>query len=233
MWKPKEKERYQILYTGNAQGNLASFATIEFEKENRPDTMLSYLSRFLIKTEKRISAVKVFVQGVLQRRYQLSYIESPMTQRSLLYQVVQYGADGVSSLPETTFTYQQGNRGFEISSGWTVPANAKFAEYQQGNRYADLGVRVVDVNADGYPDLLRYHQYSSGAITRETFLHNKNQGWVASSSNWKFPTNLSNFVSTSPEIDKSFGLYLADVDGDGWVDLLRHFQSFVSRDFND
>ena len=215
---------YQIHYTGNTPGNLLPFATIEFETESRPDTMFSYLTRFLIRTEKRISAVKVFAQGVLQRKYQLVYSQSPMTQRSLLSQVIQYGADGVSSLPATTFTYQQGDKGFQVASGWNIPANAKFAEYQQGNRYADLGVRIADVNSDGYPDLLRYHQYSNGTTIRETFLHNKNQGWEASSAEWKFPASLANFLLTAPEIDKAFGLCLADVNGDGWVDLFRHFQ---------
>ena len=208
---------YQILYTGNSQINLPTFATIEFEFENRPDTMFSYLSRFLIKTEKRLSAVKAFVQGALQRKYQFSYVQSPMTQRSLLSSVIQYGADGVSSLPPTTFTYQQGDKGFQAATGWAIPFSARFAEYQQGGRYADLGVRIADVNADGYPDLLKYHEYHGGGVTRETFLHDKNKSWVASITNWKFPANLSNFLATAPEIDRGFGVCIADINGDGWI----------------
>jgi len=215
---------YQIFYTGNLQNNLSPFATVEFDFENRPDIMFSYFSRFLIKTEKRLSAVKVFVQGALQRKYQFSYAQSPITERSLLTGVTQYGADGISSLPMTTFSYQQSDKGFQAATGWTVPAGARFAEYQQGGRYADLGVRIADVNSDGYPDILKYHEYHWGSPTRETFLHDKNQSWVASPTNWKFPTNLSNFLATAPEIDRGFGVSLSDVNGDGWVDLVRHFQ---------
>lgn len=215
---------HQIFYTGNSQNNLPPFATVEFEFENRSDTMFSYFSKFLIRTEKRLSSVKVFVQGALQGKYQFSYTLSPMTQRSLLTGVTQYGADGVSSLPATVFSYQQSDKGFQAATGWTVPAGARFSEYQQGWRCADLGARMVDVNSDGYPDIIKYHEYHGGGVTRETFLHDKNQSWVASLANWKFPANLSNFLATAPEIDRGYGVTLADINADGWVDLVRHFQ---------
>jgi len=216
---------FEIQYTANTQTNLQPFATVLFETEPRPDTSFSYRSHFFVGMEKRISAIKVFVEGNLQRKYELSYAQSPMTQRSLLTSITQYGDDGVTSLSPTTFIYQEGQKGFDtVTSGWTLPADTRFGEYQAGGRYADLGVRVADANGDGYPDLFKYHAYHGSAPVKKTFLHDGNQSWVESAVDWKFPTALQQFLDTAPEIDRAYGVRMVDVNGDGWVDLVRHFQ---------
>ncbi|HOW36576.1 MAG TPA: SpvB/TcaC N-terminal domain-containing protein [Candidatus Omnitrophota bacterium] len=213
----------RIDYTGNSATGLQPFASLRFDLEDRNDLVSSYRTRFLVGTRKRISQISSYVGEVLQGRYVLGYSYSGVTGRTLLTSVRQYGADGVTALPETTFTYQDGTKGFELDSSWDIPADARFAEQQSGGRGADLGVRIADVNADGYPDILKYHEYNGGPQTRKTFLHNKDKAWVQSG-DWNFPGNLAVFQNTSGEIDREWGVRVADINGDGWVDLVRYFQ---------
>ncbi len=107
-----QKQLYpsRIDYTGHEPTSLAPANYVEFVLEDRPDDEVSYRSGFAVTTAKRLKEVKTYakVQGQFQlaRKYVLSYTTSGRTSRSLIASVTQFGTDGTTSLPATTFTYQ-------------------------------------------------------------------------------------------------------------------------------
>ncbi len=96
-----------IRYTGNSQKGLSSFAHVVFEREPRPENEIDrYNTGFRMSARYRISRITVSVDGSLQKKYDLVYTGSKTTERSLLTSIVQFGSDGLSSLPPMAFSYQ-------------------------------------------------------------------------------------------------------------------------------
>jgi hypothetical protein len=91
---------------------------------------------------------------------------------------------------------------------WTPPADAKFVDSL--NNQEDEGVRIADVNGDGLPDLL----HGEGG-TRETWL-NTGSGWTMDNT-YAVPFE-AQFVDSRNGDDE--GIRLADVNGDGLIDIL-------------
>ncbi len=96
----------QLQYTGHVPTSQTGPHTVDFVLQTRPDVETSYRSGFAMTTAKRLSTVEVKASGALVRRYQLAYTASQRTGRSLLASVTQVGADGVTTLPPVTFSYQ-------------------------------------------------------------------------------------------------------------------------------
>ncbi|MBI4356227.1 MAG: VCBS repeat-containing protein [Candidatus Omnitrophica bacterium] len=95
----------RIDYTGNERTGDAPRNAVTFTLEPRPDVETSYRSGFEVRTAQRLKEIATFAQGQLARKYVLAYSPSPRTGRSLLSGVTQYGTDGTTGLPPTTFTY--------------------------------------------------------------------------------------------------------------------------------
>ncbi len=96
----------EISYTGNASAPLAPFASVKFEYEPRPDESTNYIPGFKVTTSQRLKAIDVKADGNRLRKYQLEYTQSPITKKSLLTSVKQYGQDGATALPSLDFSYQ-------------------------------------------------------------------------------------------------------------------------------
>ncbi|MFA5088126.1 MAG: FG-GAP-like repeat-containing protein [Candidatus Omnitrophota bacterium] len=145
----------KISYTGNKNTSSAPYAEVEFGLEDRAaDLNTSYLSGYKITTAKRISWVRVFADGYLQRRYQLGYTRSLGTGQSLLTSVKQYGADDWTTLPATIFTYSEGKPDFESAK--------KITNYPAKSLDSSL-VRMADMNNDGLPDIIRTYPENNSA----------------------------------------------------------------------
>jgi len=98
----------EIRYTGHEPTALLPPHRVAFTYEDRPDVDRSYRSGTLIATAKRLKEIAAYASEQLARKYVLAYTASRRTGRSLLTAVTHVGADGVTSLPSTTFTYQDG-----------------------------------------------------------------------------------------------------------------------------
>ncbi len=99
----------RIDYTGHEVSDVQDVSPVNavtFTTEMRPDTDVSYRSGFQVRTTQRLKEIAAYVQGQLARKYMLAYAQSQRTGRSLLSTVTQIGADGMTSLPPTTFAYQ-------------------------------------------------------------------------------------------------------------------------------
>ncbi len=102
-------------------------------------------------------------------------------------------------------TWLSKGTGWIQNNSWNSPI--EFVNNVGGDR----GVRFVDVNGDGYQDIV----YANGA-SRATYL-NTGTGWSADTPSWYLPQG-AEFVNTSANIFER-GVRLADANGDGLVDI--------------
>ena len=96
----------QIQYTGYASTN-GPF-TIDFAKSSRPDPYIKYRGGIKVTTNYRITEIKASVNGVMVRKYTLSYSIGSNGARSLLSSIQRTGRDdnGVElAEPATSFEY--------------------------------------------------------------------------------------------------------------------------------
>ena len=207
----------QITYVG---------AKVSFiQEESRPDNTMSYRTGFKITTAKRLKEIKVEVmvnwQYQLIRKYLFDYSQSTSTQRSLIASITQYGADGTSSLPPTNFSYQTLTSNWEFTTGWNIPEEVRFGHWRPNrNIFVDEGVRLADVNADGFTDIIRYKTPSE----RGVYFNNKTDGWYIDNA-WAIPDTMQ-FVGDRDCYIADHGIRLVDVDADGYVDLVKHYASY-------
>ena len=94
-------------------------------------------------------------------------------------------------------------------TGWNLSLNLAPPEYFLDGVGNDKGLRIADLNNDGLPDLIQ----GIGA-TLKAWLNNVT-GWVDASSTWSPPIA---FVDSD---SRDQGVQLADINGDGKVDLLQ------------
>lgn len=199
-------------FGGADDGTITVTRSIRFHYEaTRPDVIPGYRRGFRSEFGHRLDEVVVQVGADRVRRYDLAYVESAASGRSLLDSVSEHGTtdDAVSALTHT-FDYTEGGAaGWEATpdAAWSLPAGL---EYTESNR--DAGIRLVDVNNDGYPDVVRGDGRPGGG--RATYL-----GSATGFSSNPDP----GFAPPGDFIDSIgyTGLVYGDLDGDGRLDMLR------------
>lgn len=116
----------QIAYA-HSSGKSTPYV-VKFLLEGRDDLLPLYTSNFAIVTGKRLKTIEIWGYNTLIRKYELAYdshsadgsVYSPLTHRSLLGSVTEYGRDGTTAKPPLTFTYSNGYTidGGAASGGW-------------------------------------------------------------------------------------------------------------------
>lgn len=115
---------------------------------------------------------------------------------------------------------------WNLNSSWTIPYDGtRYMDFVDGNNL-DNGVRMLDVNGDGFPDVIFGNGRPGFSPYTEGWISNGNGGWTGDD-NWKLPdcTNSGQpgcFIinnATGDVVDN--GIVFADVNGDGLPDLLR------------
>jgi hypothetical protein len=198
----------KITYTGS--GVTDGIFEISFLREARSDTMKSSKAGFPVTSNYRINEIQVKVNGVWVHKYQLGYSNGANGMRSLLTTITESGQDessNITILPATTFTYQTdlGNKSWTQDNSWNEP------EAIVSGARSDLGTRLVDVNGDGLIDVLVSRDTNTGTFSK-AYLHTIN-GWVESAT-WTPPVT---FVDNTSHYK---GVELADVNGDGLLDII-------------
>ena len=211
----------RIDYTGNAGAGLSPYASLRFEYEARNDWVSGYRAGVLITNEERLKTIKSYVGTTLIRTYTLSYVAQGPSSRSLLDKVTETGKDN-KSYPDLIFEYEQNTPGFASqNSGIWVPPTPTFTKQGFNSRPTQFGTGFVDLNGDGRPDFVHnYWDVPTSTTTQDARL-NTPSGWVWATGGSgqpdyrpPFPLGYSNNNDTSTR--------LADLDGDGRVDLLWH-----------
>ena len=168
---------------------------IEFKYEARPDVHTLFSSGIKRVLDKRLVEIEVTLGGDLVRHYALGYSDGT---RSLLTSVRVVGTDGTTALPELTLSYTEPS--FATDGQITRMAHAPV------HSPADANVALADLNGDGLTDLLvteagHFHSY----VNQDGTTWNAVADWSA---------------SNSPSLTlATTGVGLADLDGDGALDL--------------
>ncbi|MCK5014914.1 MAG: VCBS repeat-containing protein, partial [Candidatus Omnitrophica bacterium] len=214
-----------IAYTGY-QTTEVPFAEVEFILENRYTPHFSYNSGFPIKTVKRVKKIVIKANNITQREYELIYSQSQATKKDLLIQVKQYAGNGIDALPSFNFDYINGDKGFvNDTASWNIPTDVTFSDVSNSN-IRDLGVRIVDVDSDGYQDFLVFKGDGSSQ-TRKVYINDRNKSWNLNGA-WSLPNVCSGIFCTNfmhvrnGACSLDMGLRVVDLNGDGRMDLTLH-----------
>lgn len=187
-----------IAYNADQQRTI----TFTYENQPRPDARVVYEQGNKVSESRRLTDITVADQGVLVRRYHFTYATLGPSLTALA-QLTRYGSDNTSILHTVTFGYQPAAPGYTQTTQWLPPVPL------DNTTGGDTGVRLLDVNNDGYADILQAAQRTS---TKVAWLNNHN-GWTNTTA-WLPPVY---FVDTA---GNDTGVRFADVNNDGLVDML-------------
>lgn len=217
--RPSEEDRQiylsEIRY-GPGAGPWTHYYAVKVFYEERPDARTDYRSGFKVRTTKRVTRIDMMYQDTLIRRYVLGY--GAHWHWSLLTTITQYGDDGVETLPVTTFGYATFDMGDpEIP----LPATEHIigSTGEPGSVLDSPNVDLIDINADGLPDMLETDTGHLAYFNRGIRLNSSGQQVIR----WEGPIDLA------PGTDdmRAFGfelsqpnVHLADMTGNGIADLV-------------
>jgi RHS repeat-associated protein len=144
---------------GSAFPNSDTVRSVQFTLEPRPDPSISFQGGHLVRIKHRLSEVEVRMGSALVTRYDLVYLDQTAqgapgrhsNRRSLLHQVRQIGADGVSTLPAATYSYTGRRAPAYPTTGTTAQ---QFAASFNGLDLNESQIAFRDVNGDPAPDFV-------------------------------------------------------------------------------
>ena len=182
----------RIEYTYHNGVNLP-LRVITFNKESRQDVITSYRSGFKITTKYRLKSVETKENNNLVNKYELTYLDHPETNHSLLTEINVYDHNGIKFPASTIFVSQMNAApGLFIKSLWP----------KQGLG-TDNVFYLLDINGDGKTDLLNNFSGKDGL-----------QVWFSNGiDNFEFQNSWTLNTSVSGN------WYFYDFTGDGLTDI--------------
>ena len=181
--------RFKVYYTGepgtdgyDPQSGVPNFLyeiDAELDTALREDPMNSYRSAFGITIENRIAAINVKAQGNLTRRYEFTYQYSPATNRSLLAGITGTGADGITTTPTVTITYNDNTDlvyNIHTVSDPQAADNLFNVRHNQGDYFGE-NVFTLYPHWSGDPDVGIFDNESETLVPWGTTYTQSSYGW--------------------------------------------------------
>jgi RHS repeat-associated protein len=203
------KDRGQVYPDKISYGGIFE---ISFSRAARLDMYRGYRPGFAVTSAYVVSEIQVKVAGSVTKSYVLTYSNNPTTGRSRLKSVAVQ--DATRTYPPTTFTYQlESAKGFDATySAASIPVDLK------------SGVLPVDLNGDGYPDLIKAYEWTYFYYSSEksvSIYHPESNDWQKDSS-WQMPDSLMIDTDGAYLRNIDSGTRFADLNGDLKPDYLRY-----------
>src|SRR3989344_4497165 len=199
-------------YIANITYNNEKLRLIQlgYESQERPDKRMVYEQGNILDERRRLQNISVLYNASLVRLYRLGYITlNPEQTASAISNITYIGSDSSSILHTIKLEYFPAVQGFDnTTKRWVVPSAFSFASRSEIGK--DFGIRLMDVNNDGFPDLVK----AKASEAHATQLNNKVDGWDDSST----------LVIPIDIVDAScfdLGVRFDDVNSDGLIDILR------------
>lgn len=188
-----------------------------YEEADRPDNIQTYIQGNSIRQSRRLTKISIAGEDKLVREYLFQYSVTANNSKTFLTNITLFGNDG-TSLPPTLFDYHDATPNWTSNSTFHPPTCLSEHFSLDGT---DSAARLVDVNNDGFVDIVRSSGIStSGGCTgfgpQEAWINN-GTGWT-SNSTWIPPTCFAEHFSLG---GTDVGTRLADVNNDGLVDIIR------------
>lgn len=196
-----------ISYGGRA-GVLAPNRFVRFAYERRPDPILDPVGGQRVEMLYRLTKIVVALDDAVVRTYAIRYGTSRATGVSRIEAVTESGGDEPSSLPATTFAWQDSEtRGFEVGPPIALDQHLGSAP----------DVRAIDVTGSGRTDLVQLWTDASREMHATVYLATTDTDGRPS------------FKRRGTGPLGSFGdrceILAADVDGDGRTELVAAYAS--------
>ncbi|QQR54808.1 VCBS repeat-containing protein [Candidatus Peregrinibacteria bacterium] len=218
----------EIRYTGH--GSSEGIFSINFSHDTAITGGNNDFSRaFEVTAPSLIDAITISVSGTEVRSYALSYSLGHNQTRSLLESIQETAISeaGVeTTLPATTFEYQEDATGWELEEDWEMPTYSNGTDLRgyNGEMSGSIDTQLLDVNGDGLQDFVVL-QYGSitGDPALDTFHRvflNTGEGWELEE-DWQMPmyTDGTNTYGYNGEYSSIYTQFL-DVNGDGLPDFV-------------
>lgn len=194
-----------VAYLNQIKYNNDQLREVDFNYVTNPYQRQLYVQGCNITETQRLSNIQVKASGNLVHEYDLSFTSAVNTQ-PLLTSITEKGSDG-STLPSTAVDYNPEVQQWQ--SQYTDWINNTTFDANLDNS----DVRLVDVNGDGLPDVVKI-SYSG---SNDTYLVYKNTGttWNTQPETWL------NNAPIDARFDEWFVRFL-DVNGDGLPDIVKN-----------
>ena len=207
-----------IQYTGNDNAGLAPYNAVQFEYEIRQQPITAFMGGGKVQLAKRLSKIKMVVDGVHQWEYRLSY-ENGLQPK--LVSIIECDNQN-QCLSPTTLTWQEGQIGFEAEQrAFEYNANdgPSLPEWRDTGGVINL---LADINGDGLTDRIGHKNFVTNEEAIWVSRGQKGTSAFAPQEKW-FQSSKIN--QNRPGWSYSGGRYnqLIDLTGDGRLDLAMHY----------
>ncbi|MFH0978134.1 MAG: DNRLRE domain-containing protein [Candidatus Woesearchaeota archaeon] len=185
--------------------------TFTYESQARPDRRMAYEQGNVVDTSRRLKQITVIYNDETPvRKYALGYKTlNDWNSLSSLANITYLGF-GDTRVHTIRLQYYDSIQGFDNTTNkWVVPADFAFSSNSAQGQ--DFGVRLLDVNNDGFPDLIK----AKAGSPHRTSINNKIDGW-ANSSMLVVPASI-NIVDSE---GKDKGTRFEDINSDGLIDII-------------
>ncbi len=155
-----------------------------------------------------LNNVEVRNSGNLVRRYKFEYQTTDY--KKFLNKIKVFGSDDISQLPSTEFNYYSPAKGWTQNTNYNLPSETYLGDSD------DNGVRLIDINGDGYDDIIKMNSSNN----MEYWLNNKNNGWQQKQ---VYSNILEGGILSNDRND--VGVRFFDINGDAKIDIVKLFKN--------
>ena len=221
---------FGITYPYKIEYNNDKKRVVEFilDDSDRSYSWTYYDQGNKVHISNRIKEISVTADNSLVRKYLLDY--NNLSTQTVLIGIRLIGSDNSSSLPPINFSYIFPDKEFNNQSNlWDSPVDF-IGETISGATNPAVDVVLIDVNRDGFLDILSGYKSSIFDNNQVSlYLNNRTTGWDKSSPlNFTLSLGMTAYYDLDgqdcTQYDTDRGIRELDLNGDGFIDFIVRVQ---------